>query len=100
MTTQLNVRIDESVKIQAEELLHGLGLNMSTAINLFARAIIREQGLPFDIKYNDTSFTTQERKMIDAGLKRAESDINSGSTVNAHKYISEKIAQLEAMKNV
>ena len=46
MTTQMNVRIDETVKQQAEELLQGLGLSMSTAINLFARAVIREQGLP------------------------------------------------------
>ena len=42
MTTQMNVRIEETVKQQAEELLQGLGLSMSTAINLFARAVIRE----------------------------------------------------------
>jgi len=53
MTTQVNVRMDLAVKQQAEELLQGLGLSMSSAINLFARAVIREQGLPFELKYNN-----------------------------------------------
>ena len=100
MTTQMNVRIDETVKQQAEELLQGLGLSMSTAINLFARAVIREQGLPFEVKYNTSSFTKQEVKKIDEGLLRSEKDIAEGRTIDAHKYLQDKISELEAMKNV
>jgi len=100
MTTQMNVRIDETVKQQAEELLHGLGLTMSTAINLFARAVIREQGLPFDLKYNTSVFTEQEAKKIDEILLKSEADIVAGRTADARQYLKAKIAKLEAAKNV
>jgi len=100
MTTQMNVRIDETVKQQAEELLQGLGLSMSTAINLFARAVIREQGLPFEVKYNTSHFTEQEIKKIDKALLKAEADISAGRMVDARQYLQDKISELEAMKNV
>ena len=91
MTTQMNIRIDETVKQQAEELLQGLGLSMSTAINLFVRAVIREQGLPFEVKY----FTEQEVKKIDEGLLRPEKDIAEGRTIDARKYLQDKISELD-----
>jgi len=100
MTTQMNVRIDETIKQQAEELLQDLGLSMSTAVNLFARAIIREQGLPFELKYNNSTFTAQEVKKIDEALLKSEEDISAGRTVDARKYLQNKISELEAMKNV
>ena len=100
MTTQMNVRIDETVKQQAEELLQGLGLSMSTAINLFARAVIREQGLPFELKYNTDTFTEQERKKINQALLKSEADITEGRTLDARQYLQDKISELEAMNNV
>jgi len=100
MTTQMNVRIDETVKQQAEELLQGLGLSMSTAINLFARAVIREQGLPFEVKYNTNYFTEQDIQKIDKALLKSEADISAGRTVDAGQYLQGKISELEEMKNV
>lgn len=49
-TTNLNVRIDKSVKDQAEVLFAELGLNMTSAINVFLRSAIRQNGIPFDVK--------------------------------------------------
>ena len=46
-TTNLNIRIDKNIKYQAEEIFNELGLNMTTAINLFLRTTIREHGIPF-----------------------------------------------------
>ena len=50
MTTNLNIRTDKAVKEQAELIFNELGLNMTTAINIFLRATIREQGIPFSLK--------------------------------------------------
>lgn len=50
MTTNLNIRMDRTVKEQAEALFSELGLNMTTAINLFLRTSIREHGIPFPLK--------------------------------------------------
>lgn len=49
-TTNLNIRTDKAVKDQAEEIFNALGLNMTTAINLFLRTTIRENGIPFALK--------------------------------------------------
>lgn len=48
-STNLNVRVDEDVKKNVEVVLDELGLNMSTAVNMFLRAVIREDGIPFRV---------------------------------------------------
>ena len=48
--TTINVRVDENVKKQAGELFEELGLDMSTAMNMFLRQSIRHGGLPFEVK--------------------------------------------------
>ncbi len=48
-STNLNVRVDEDVKKNVEVVLDELGLNMSTAVNMFLRAVIREDGIPFKV---------------------------------------------------
>ena len=50
MQTNLNIRTDAEVKIAAEKLFASLGLNMSTAVNIFLRQAIRQGGLPFEVK--------------------------------------------------
>lgn len=47
MTNLLQVRIDSSVRAQAEEIFHNLGLDMSSAVRLFINRVVLEQGLPF-----------------------------------------------------
>lgn len=49
-TTNLNIRTDKDVKDQAEMIFNELGLNMTTAINIFLRTTIREHGIPFALK--------------------------------------------------
>ena len=49
-TTNLNIRIDKAIKDQTEALFNELGLNMTTAVNVFLRTAIRENGIPFDLR--------------------------------------------------
>ena len=49
-TTNLNVRVDEELKRQAESIFTELGMNLSTAMNLFLRSAVRYGGIPFDLK--------------------------------------------------
>lgn len=46
----INVRVNETIKKEVEALYKELGLNMSTAINLFLKKCLAEQGLPFELK--------------------------------------------------
>ena len=57
-TTNLNIRTEKAIKDQAEEIFNELGLNMTTAINMFLRSTIREHGIPFDLKLETPTDTT------------------------------------------
>ena len=48
-TTNITIRIDKELKKQAETLFSELGMNISTAFNVFIRQSIREGGIPFMI---------------------------------------------------
>lgn len=50
-TTPTQIRIEESTKKQAVELLEGLGLNLSDAVNMFLKQVILQNGIPFEVKY-------------------------------------------------
>ena len=68
-TTNLNIRTDKAIKDQAEEIFNELGLNMTTAVNMFLRTAIREQGIPFELKLDVPNETTtvaieEGRKMM------------------------------------
>ena len=49
-TTNINVRVDSDLKSQAEDLFSDLGLNMSTAINIFLKSAVSHDGIPFEEK--------------------------------------------------
>ena len=56
--TNLNIRTDKDVKEQAEQIFAELGLNMTTAVNLFLRTAIRKHGIPFDLFLDVPNETT------------------------------------------
>ena len=58
MTTNLNIRIDKDIKEQAEGIFNELGMNMTTAVNIFLRTAIREHGIPFELKLDVPNETT------------------------------------------
>ncbi len=46
----LNIRTTEEIKKGAEVILDGLGLNISSAVNLFLKQVINYKGIPFDLR--------------------------------------------------
>ena len=47
--TNINIRIDSDVKAKAQEVLSQLGLDMTTAMGLFLRQLIKKNGMPFEL---------------------------------------------------
>ena len=43
------MRIDPKLKEEANEVFDDLGLTMSTAVNMFLKAVVREQGMPLNL---------------------------------------------------
>lgn len=50
--TNVNIRMDETLKQQFDHLCSELGLNMSTAFNIFAKTMVRQQKIPFEVSLN------------------------------------------------
>ena len=69
-TTPTQIRIEESTKKQAVELLEGLGLNLSDAVNMFLRQVILQNGIPFEVKYPED--TLEFRPEVIEAMEEAE----------------------------
>ena len=57
-TTNITIRMDTELKAAAETLFDELGLNISTAFNIFIRQSLREGGIPFKITKNTPTIET------------------------------------------
>jgi DNA-damage-inducible protein J len=68
--TSINIRIDEDIKKQADSLFSDLGMNMSTAFNVFVRQALREQGIPFEIsKKKDPFYSASNMSHLMRGIE-------------------------------
>lgn len=51
------IRIEPKVKREASAILDELGLSMSAAVNAFLKALVREGGMPFEMKVHDKALS-------------------------------------------
>lgn len=70
LMASINVNVDAQVKKEATSILKDLGLNMSTAINMFLTQVVKRDGIPFEIVNSKPS------KDMLAALKEIEKMIN------------------------
>jgi len=54
-----SVRMDETLKRQFDRLCQDFGMTATTAINIFARAVVRERKIPFEITASEPSVTRE-----------------------------------------
>jgi len=59
-TTSMNIRMDSEVKQKAQQVFSELGLDVTTAVNLFLRQVIRTQSIPFELKVDIPNDQTLE----------------------------------------
>lgn len=57
-TVNINVRVDADVKRKADQICQELGMNLSTAINIFLRQTVRSDGIPFPVKLDKPNAET------------------------------------------
>ena len=69
-TTNICVRIDTELKAQAETLFSELGMNISTAVTVFIRQAVRENRIPFEIKWDRPTRETAAAMRDGAALTR------------------------------
>ncbi|MDR1204565.1 MAG: type II toxin-antitoxin system RelB/DinJ family antitoxin [Peptococcaceae bacterium] len=74
--TTLNVRMDADLKKALEKFCSDVGMNTSVAVNMFAKAVVRDQRLPFEVTVRPYTLTKEELK------RRIDNLENGGGTVH------------------
>ena len=75
-TTNINFRTDVHLKQQADELFSQMGMNMTTALNMFLKTTVRAGRLPFDVVGDEYAQAQMIRQKLDeAQIEANRSDI-------------------------
>ncbi|MCH3975196.1 MAG: type II toxin-antitoxin system RelB/DinJ family antitoxin [Bifidobacterium tibiigranuli] len=76
-TSMVRIRMDEQTKREMDKVCKDLGLSMSAAFNLFAKTVVRERRIPFEISA-DPFYSAENMEhlrrgaaQLDAGLGQA-----------------------------
>lgn len=87
-TINFSVRMDSNVKKQCEMLYGELGMNLTTAINVFLRQSLRVGGFPFDVRLE------QPKKETIAAMLEAERIVHD-PTVKRYTDVEEALVELK-----
>ncbi len=88
-TSNVSFRIDSNLKSQADKLFSELGMNMTTAFNIFLRQAVREGCIPFDITINTPNADTV------AALLEAKNILNNPD-VTRYSDVEEALKELKS----
>ena len=68
--TSMNIRMNKDVKLQAQKVFSDLGIDLTTAVNVFLRQSIRYQGFPFDVtlRLEPNATTMAAKENADKGI--------------------------------
>lgn len=71
-TSSVTIRVDSEDKRRAEQLFSSLGLNMSTAFNMFIKQSLLCEGLPFDVTLRNSNddyfYSKANREHLDRSI--------------------------------
>ena len=65
-TMNISIRMDKALKKEADELFNEMGMNISTAFNIFVRQAIRDRAFPFSITLDERPNAETIEAMMEA----------------------------------
>ena len=68
----LTARVDAKDKMEFDAFCSNVGLNASTAINMFVKAVLRENRLPFDVKTEDPFYSDENMARLRKSIEQIE----------------------------
>jgi len=68
-TMNVTIRMDENLKKQAERLFDEMGMNMTTAMTIFAKTVVRQGKIPFEIAVDPFYYESNQAR-IKEGLEQ------------------------------
>lgn len=90
MKTSVNIKMDESLRDQSKELFAKMGLDMTTAVNMFLITAVREKKIPFEISaVSDADEELKYEKFFAQKLRLAEQQEAAGQMRNFDDFMRE-----------
>ena len=86
----ITARVDEDDKKLFDAFCSDVGLNTSTAINMFVKAVLRERRLPFEVAQSPDPFYSEANQQY---IRKSLQQIKEG------KVVVKTMEELEAMEN-
>ena len=86
--SNVNIRMDEDVKREFDRVCGELGINMSIAITILAKKMIREQRIPFEVSV-DPFYSPANQDALEDSLRQLESG----------RVVRKTLSELEDMTN-
>ena len=83
MSSAVTMRIDESLKQQANDILEEIGLNMTTYFTSSLKALVREKKVPHELSTRERANEDLFMHSIYNKLAESEADVAAGRTQNA-----------------
>ncbi len=93
----VSTRLDDGLKHQAEAVAEMIGIPLSTAINVFLKRFVAENGFPFDV-VAPSGGTVIDPKALDDAVKKAVADKNNSGRPQQFSYIDPKTNTLITVK--
>ena len=96
-TANIYTRVDPVVKEQAEQILDQLGIPMSSAIGMFLRQVVMQNGIPFDMKLparRPPAYGELTKEQFDAEIEKGFDDVASGAVFSADDVEKEMKSRL------
>ena len=87
-TSNINIRMDKEVKEQAQRIFAQLGMDMTTAVNVFLRQTIRHNGFPFELRLD----TPNEETM--AAIREVQEMKKDPSSTKSYIDVDEMMKEL------
>ena len=94
-TSVITVRMDEKLKGEFEKIVNDLGLNMAAAITAFVKAVVREEGIPFELSRKKDSFYSPANM---AALKESIEQDKRGEVITFNSVEELEAAALKAIE--
>ena len=88
-TINLSIRMERNLKEQAEKLFSELGMNMTTALNIFIRQSVRQGKIPFEISLNRPNSETVAALQEIADIRNGKKPKQVSSVASFVKEVGE-----------
>ena len=74
--TNINIRMDSDLKRQFEAFCVDMGMSMTTAFNIFAKKVVREYRIPFEIAETMEAIQEVQRMKADPSIGKTYDDVD------------------------